>query len=544
VSEEKTKPDVTIGQTPEGQVVAETPESAHAVPSSLTANWGPGLVGLLGDPVVRYGRLQLGLKVSMSTKVQMLADPTIGFCLAYIGTKLVRAEWVIECADETIRKFFEAMYGAFHREFMLQAAMAVVLGCCGLIKKLKFQVPQPLEVGGDPVWESAATPYICTGFRQVHPVGARPTWSKKAEFTGFEHRGGKVDRVYALWLTVGRARAFGSYGGMGRLDMAYKPWWLGEFNYDQLAVHMQKFVDRAVMVGYPPGKDSEGNLNRDKAISVGNSYRGGATVAMPTTVYKVPDLVTGGEKMTAVAKWWIKLMESTENMGAFLETADHLDSRKAMGLLVPFQMFQGVKQSALGGPTTADVLGTLAAAILVEDAVEIDGHLNEYVFPYLQRANFGEGRPPVTKRTVGLHEADRKELFELLKTWAGKANEEAGRELDIEGLAHYLGVPTRPGGAEVGENRAMPGGDDEAGEQVGAAVGLSRVYEAEGPEVGSPYDVSGHQGTVVASTCPFCPSEKGVQFEGHGNLVVCLGCGMTYAPEEHAPSSTGTEGLR
>jgi hypothetical protein len=168
MSEQDEKP--TIGRTPQDQIASETPKTAKP---SVTATWG-GMVNLLGEPDRRYGHLVQPDRVSMATKLKMLSDPVVAITSAYISSKLVKAEYEIRCKDPAIQRFFQAMYSAFHREFMLQASMAVLLGCCGLIKKLRFEVPEPIKEDDPPVWTSSTKPYICTGFDQANPVGAQP----------------------------------------------------------------------------------------------------------------------------------------------------------------------------------------------------------------------------------------------------------------------------------------------------------------------------------------------------------------------------------
>lgn len=437
MTEQNDKP--TIGKTPQKQIASETPKTAKP---SVTGTWG-AMINLLGDPDNRYGRLLRSDRISMVTKLEMLSDPVIAITAAYVSSKLVRAEYEIRCKDPTIQRFFEAMYSAFHREFMLQASMAVLLGSCGLIKKLHFEVPKPIEEDDPPVWTSSATPYICTGFDQANPIGARPKFDKDGRYEGFSYSGGDVDRVYSLWLTIGRHMAFGKYSGWGRLTNVYKMWWLGEFGYDQLAVHMQKFVDRAIIVDFPPGKTQDGREHGDIAIAKGDDIRANATVALPSNVYGVQDEMSGTEKLSAVRRWAVRLLESAENIDAFIKLADHLDSRKAMSMLLPFQTYQAVKQSSLGGPTTADVLGKLATNMVLGEANELDMHVNEYLFPAILQWNFGPTAPRVVKRTTGLNEYDRGELFQLLKILASRMDSTTALQIDEGELAHRLDVPMR-----------------------------------------------------------------------------------------------------
>ena len=515
-------PIVQIGRTPQGGVVAETPA---AIKPGVTSTWGM-MYALLGDPTSRYGQLQVGDRISPTVKLQMISDPVIGFSLAFISAKLVRAEYEIQCADPEIQAFFKAMYAGFHREFMLQAAMAVAFGSAGLIKKLRFEMVRPLDVGEPAPWNYSTTPFICAGFDQVNPVGSWPDFDQDGRYAGFTYSKGKVDRLYSLWLTVGRAKAFGKYSGWGRLNNAYKSWWMGEFGYDQLAVHMQKFVDRVVEVSFPPGKDADGNDMSDTAITIGDQVRSGATVALPSNVYAVFDESLGMERLTAIRRWAVRFLENAENIDAFLGLADHLDARKAMAMLVPLQAYQQVKQSALGGPTTSDVLGELATEQLIEDASDLDMHVNEYLFPFLLRANFGPDAPPVTKVTVGLHQSDRGELFTLMAALVNRMDSTAAARIDVDELAHRLDVPIVP--QEEAPAEPSPEIPPEAAPEESLPETAPRVFAISL----DPYN-PGHNGKLIDRQCPLegCTGTQAVQFEDHGGLCVCTLCGKTYDPE-------------
>ena len=108
---------------------------------------------------------------------------------------------------------------------------------------------------------------------------------------------------YSLWLTLGQARAFGAYGGSGRLENVYKHWWIKNFGWDLYLVWLQKNANPAVLAEYPPGKDSDGKKHQAIALGTGDSLRSGATVAVPSSVYSTVDQMSGDERVTAVRKW-------------------------------------------------------------------------------------------------------------------------------------------------------------------------------------------------------------------------------------------------
>jgi hypothetical protein len=299
-------------------------------------------------------------------------------------------------------------------------------------------------------------------------------------------------------------------------------WWLGEFSYDQLAVHIQRFVDRALVIDFPPGRDDDGNEMSDTAISIGDSLRSGATVALPSTVYSVYDESVGVERLTAIRQWGARLLERGENVQAFITLADHIDSRKAMGMLVPFQVYQQVRQSSLGGPTTSDVLGQLATDLIVEDATEIDLHLNQYLFPYLLRANYGPDAPRVTKVTTGLNEYDRGEIFELVRILAQRIEDRASTPFDLETLAHRIGVPI------VARRDEEKGPAEPAEPPQEEPPERDRALSASLPDQRL---AAGHNARRVLQRCPVCNANEADCYDDHGGLCVCASCGATFDPE-------------
>jgi len=455
-----TKVDETarIGKTPQEQVAAETPAiTAPLAQRQFMGRWGEWL----GDPDRRYGHLHSARSIPAHTKLEMLTDPVIALCQGYIGATLVRAKRVIECTDENKRRFFEATFRTWEREFILQAALAAALGAVGLIKKFAFTTPRPVEIDAPPVWAAVATPYVIEGFDAVYPVGSSPRFdAKRRHFQGMNTPDGAIDVFYTLWLTIGKARAFGSYEGSGRLENVYQDWWMKYFGRDLYLVHLQKNIDRVAEVIYPPGTTQAGKSHRDIAVATGDAVRSGATVALPSSVYEVVDPMTSETKLSALRKWAIRFLEGSQSVGEFHEVDDHHDSKMALGYFVPPQMFMYVRQSSLGGPTTADVLGHLAEELLMLDAADIDTHVNKYVFPPIARANFSPGSPPVQVRTVGLEPDVRDQLLEVVKVLMARMETDTSI-FDMPEALGRLGMPVR--GQEAKSEMQEAGGREGTG---------------------------------------------------------------------------------
>lgn len=436
----KQKPNIHIGETPQRQVAPETPRiSAPGVAHQFTGGswWGYWL----GDTERRYGRMQLSRRLPAETKLEMLRDPVIALAMGFITATLIKAKRIVECTDDNKRRFFEAVVAMWEREFLTQAAQAVALGSCGLVKRWAFRIPPAIEVGDPPVWTAATTPYIVEGFDAVYPVNTSPAFDRSGRhFQGINAPEGKVDVFFSLWITMGKARAFGAYGGSGRLETVYRDWWAKQFSRDLYLVWLQKNANPIATIGYPPGQTETGTDHRDIAVDTGDAARGGATVALPSTVYTTVDSMTASEAYSSIKKWTLEFLETGRPVDQFHEIEDHHDQKISLGMLLPPQMYLNVKQSALGGPTTADVLTQLAEELLLLDAADLDAHLNNYVFAPMDKANFPPDSPRVRLRTVGLVSESRSQLFEIVKTLVGRMDVNA-HVVDLPESLRRLGVP-------------------------------------------------------------------------------------------------------
>jgi len=460
------QPEYVVSKTPEGQIAAETPDTR--APAGRSHFWGE--YGYwLGDTERRYGRMRQARNIPASVKLEMLRDPIIAMALGFISSTLIKAHRVIECTDERKRLFFDAMFRAWEREFMLQAAIAVAFGSIGLIKRLRFAVPEPVEIDAPPVWTSAATPLIVTGFDMCYPVTSSPRFdNKRRHFQGMNVVDGRVDVYYSLWLTVGQARAFGAYEGSGRLENAYKHWWIKHFGWDLFLVHLQKNINPVVMVEHPAGTDKDsGKKHSALALATGDAVRGGATVAVPSSVYETVDQMTGDTRLAAVKKWAVSFLEGGKSVHEFHEVEDQCDRKISLGMFLPYQAIFEVTGGDLGGPTSADKLTDLAEQVLLMEAADVDRHLNDYVFPQVSKANFPPSSPLVRVRTTGLAQDTRAQLMEIIKVVMGKMSTDTNVFNLLEAL-RTLDMPVNEPLAQTNEGASSVGlqADDESDEPL------------------------------------------------------------------------------
>lgn len=417
--DERKMPQIAVGKTPQGQFVAEAPDVTR--PGWQHNVFGHGWGAWLGNPHARYGYLVSAQDIPVAVKLEMLKDEVVALCVAFTGAMLVKARREIQCADLGKQRFFEALFREWEQEFILQANVGIGLGSVGLIKKWAFHVPEPRAVAVPPVWTATATPYVITGFDALYPVGSTPRFDAAGHhFQGLDTPDGPVDGFYSLWLTFRQELAFGGYMGAGRLDHCYKQWWLKNFGQDLYVVALQKQANRVVQASYPPGVDARtGKSNQAIALEVGDSVRGGATVAIPSDTYTTLGL-DGEERASTNLKWGLQFLESAGGMDSFHEIDNHHDRKMSLGYFLPPQALLEVTGGQLGSVTSAERLAEIATELLLQDAADIDRHVNKYIFPAISAANFPAASPRVVLRTTGLAADNGALLVEIIKALIGQ----------------------------------------------------------------------------------------------------------------------------
>ena len=428
----------TIGQTQQKQWVAEAPETtAPSGRHDLFDVYG----AWLGNPYERYGPLELAGGISMKRKVAMMKNPILAMCIGYAGAMMINAKRVIVCKDAAKQRFFEAMFRMWEKEFVLSANVGIALGAIGLEKKWRFMKPDRVNMEGPDPWTGRATPYIVKGFNILHPLLSSPRFDTRGRvFQGIETEDGSLDVFYSLWLTFRKELAFGAYEGAGRLEHCYKDWWMSQYGEDNYLIAMQKEADRVVKVGYPPGV-TNGVQNQAIAVNVGDAVRSGATVAMPTSVYELISAADGSTAMTNVSRWTMDFLEGSGSFQRFHEIDDQHSKKMCLGYFIPPQTIIDVKQSALGGPTTADVLGDISIELLLQDAADMDRHLNQYVFPAVSKANFPGDSPEVRVETIGLDPDNVTQLGEIVKDMMSVSPD--SKFFDMREAMKRIGLPLR-----------------------------------------------------------------------------------------------------
>jgi hypothetical protein len=409
----------------------------------------------MSSPVDRLGKLVDPRYLTLDHMQMMMYDELVMFLMQYQTSQLVNAQYEITGADPEQVAFIKAWYDSVHLNLMLAAAPAVHFGWQGIIKRFAFQ--QPDWPGGDVTWTQNVEPYVVREFQQVDQALGQPLYEEQGHFNGIGVIGGQeVPVMHALWITIGGHWVSGDPMGWGTFRSAYVPWWKKHFGDDQETLYMQRGVDPAVVVRHPSGAPKDGPLTYSQiALGVGNSVRGGMTVALPSDTYPMIDDGGYTQKPSGARKWDMDYLINTGDVSNFMNLEDRQDRRICRAFLTPDQAILESKSMGLGGPNTAEVLGNIAEDCQMQNAAQIDDHFNKYVFPIILRANYGSKAKPVQKRTMRLSDRAKVHLKDAFAALLARADFKPDF-LDGPRIADQLGVPTKKDVQQVVSGPAKP----------------------------------------------------------------------------------------
>jgi hypothetical protein len=397
--------------------------------------------GYMESPRTRLGKRGRAQNISFDTLLEMQRHPLILMLMAYQGALLVNAEYTIKCSDAAQRRFFEVMYRNVHRELMLACSPALFFGSVPLVKKFAWEVPTNDDPA--PIWQGTVDPVILSGVEQIHPQLARPAWSKTGAFEGIKVQGSKqnVPIPYAFWLTIGKHLAWGDYYGFGRGFSVYYPWWQNQFMDDQQVLNIQRGIDPVARIRHPSGRNEvTGEANSDIAKRIADNMRSGRSLTIPSDTY--PALAEQGyeSKPSGVRQWDADYVYNEVDITPWLDQLSRSERLMAMAMMIPPQAVLESKSLGLGGPNTAEILGTVAEDTLMIDAASIDDHINKYIFKFLVNSNFGPGAPEVVKETTGLSGRAKEKLQNAWDQLIGQADTDRSI-FDWRGINESLDIP-------------------------------------------------------------------------------------------------------
>lgn len=414
-------------------------------------------------------------RIPLAKLEQMRRDPILAFALMFVKVPLIRAPWYIKCADPKIASAVDASLRRIYGRFVLAYTNSFDYGFSPMVKRFTYEdnpdwtyVEKDDPFGEEQlVWtDKTVKPLVWKPFTALNPRGATPHWNSKGEFNGIDFTGaqspnamssfgtsgyptnwgrtGGQKRIpdvaldWALWATNDKDSVFGSYWGYPRIGPAYRFWWAYWYRFGVSDRAFEKWGDPPVVVFHPNdplavGTDGLAIDHTSEALALAESLRGGANVAMPSSV------VTGlDEKATNVREWWMEQMEVKTNFSSINEIFEYLDVQKLRAVLVPEQALIEGK----GGTSSRNVAATFGDLFAESQAVvktEIDDHLNRFVIPQFVELNFGPNAPRAEIVTTGFESSDVESMREVVRLLGQRKTLSMVDEREI---FERLGLPT------------------------------------------------------------------------------------------------------
>lgn len=409
-------------------------------------------------------------RIPLSKLENMRRDPMLAFGLMFVKVPLIRAPWYIKSSDARRAAFIDGALRRIYGRFILAYCNCLDFGFSAIVKR--FEEAENMDwtyydrdsQTDKQVWESKTVkPVIWKPFTALNPRSVIPHWNYKGDFAGIDFSpyqgispfgtsgfpaGGNVSDStkvadipldWSLWATNEKDSVFGSYWGYPRTGYAVRYWWLYWYEFSLSARAFERWADPPFMVFHPAedAVDADGNPIDfgDEALALAERLRGGANIAMPSSVIKGFD-----ERQTSVREWDAMQMKSEVNFDALMKKFEYLDVQKLRAVMVPEQALVEGK----GGTSSRNVAATFGDIFQESQAVlmeEIDDHLNRYLIPQLLEANFGPGGPPCTKVTTGFDPQDIDTMRSIIESVANKTGVDKLPVDEFE-LLQRLGVPT------------------------------------------------------------------------------------------------------
>lgn len=235
--------------------------------------------------------------------------------------------------------------------------------------------------------------------------------------------------------------------GSPRTKRAYRYWWSYWYRWTLADRMFENKVDPPKLVYYPTdfdefldaddvdAGDSRVNRIRDKALSLGDGARSGATIAMPA------DFIEGQDgKLTNSRQWEISYLESNEQHFADMDTSfTHLDTQKLRAWFIPEQAFIEGRGSS-SSRNVAQQLGEVyqeSQQLLVD---QYDGYVTDHMFTQFIAANFPEKvGTPCRRQSRGLGVLDA-QLRQVVLTLIGQVRGDV-LPVDVRTLLDQAGIP-------------------------------------------------------------------------------------------------------
>lgn len=369
----------------------------------------------LGDP-------QDPTNVSFPFLRRMRRDHMVSMGLHFIAMPIVQAPWYYEAQSAKVAAFADNLIRPIYGELVLTILRFLWAGYSPAVKN--FEVIQPTwkyrDIDGEtkPVWDNGDIGVmVYKEILPLRPETARPAYTR-GRFSGIEYDdrfgGGsfiingestnKVDLLHSVWAVHDKEGEDGSPFGFPRIAHCAPIFHMYRYIWTLLARAFENSADPGPVVRYPrdeiPGRpgDPRGSTNVKRALKVGSRKRSGATVALPSEVYK-----DFQDRPTSTPLWAIEYPKGDTDFESIMKFLGYLESSKLRALWLQEQGLIGSDIS--GGTSNRNVMESAGDQRDASQAVlmgQIDRFIDDtFVKPAVQMA-FPTYTGSATKRTIGM----------------------------------------------------------------------------------------------------------------------------------------------
>jgi hypothetical protein len=422
-------------------------------------NW-EGMGDVLGQPFDMA-------RIPLDKLEQMRRDPMIAFGLLYIKMPILRAKWRIRSKDAKRAAAIDGALREIYGKLVLQYFNSLDYGYSPMVKRFELCQPDWTYIDKDqpdaveqPVWDNGVVRFLkWRTFIPVHPRRVMPAWTPDGEFNGFYlfpyggfsynttqgiAGGGwalgtqpQVPLEYATWAVNEKESVFNSIWGYPRIGYAYRYWWDYWFKFGLAERAFERWADPPVLAYHPEefGTNAETGEDDvdfgDDALEMAEKLRSGANVAIPSSV------ITGYDERTSnVREWDIQQMKVETDFKEIREEFAYLDIMKLRSVGIPEQaLIEG------RGSSSRNVSATMSDSMMENQAVlasEFANHVNRWVIPQLEEANFGG--PSTCKLEITGFDSRDSDMAKMVIQIVG-AKDPTKLPIDMEELLEEYGIP-------------------------------------------------------------------------------------------------------
>lgn len=272
--------------------------------------------------------------LSHAVMSRMMKDPQIAMGFAMLSEPIRSLNFVIDCKDEYTKILVKQALKKIWGTFIIDTLRGIMYGFSAFEKVFKYEHIRVIDEDKDGKLKTVFNDIVVIydKLKNVHPSTITLELDKKENYNGFSQskkdgRQPKLPKRKTAWYVYNFE--FGNYYGKGLLRNVYKYWYWGELLYQFMLRYFEQCGTPPIIVTVPKGyslkPDGTKQDNLELGLRVGRSLLSNSIAVLPYD----PD------KNTKENRWQIDRMVDKERGGMFVETIQHINTMKLLGIFVP-----------------------------------------------------------------------------------------------------------------------------------------------------------------------------------------------------------------